>query len=107
SSIKQATRALLGKEPKEDNLEECTQIAASYWLAIFSVMPDWQLAAKKEVSPVQLRQDYVHAHVICLQALGQLGYSLLRDYPEQWQEKIAALKTFNWLRNNPNLIKRS
>ena len=107
SSIKQATRALLGKEPKEDNFEECTQIATSYWQAIFNVMPDWQLAAKKEVSPVQLRQDYIHAHGIGLQALGQLGYALLTEYPENWLEKIAALKTFNWRRNNPDLIKRA
>ncbi|WP_218672517.1 DNA sulfur modification protein DndB, partial [Salmonella enterica] len=42
-----------------------------------------------------------------LQALGQLGYTLLKDYPEQWPEKIAALKTFNWRRNNPDLIKRA
>lgn len=65
------------------------------------------VSRKKEVSPVQLRQDYVHAHGIGLQALGQLGYTLLTDYPEQWPDKIAALKAFNWRRNNPDLIKRA
>lgn len=48
SSIKQATRALLGKDPKKSDFEECTQIATRYWQAIYNVMPDWQLAAKRK-----------------------------------------------------------
>ncbi len=87
SSIKQATRALLGKDPKVGSIEDNTNIAAIYWQAVFQVMPDWQLAARKEVSPAQLRQDYVHAHGIGLQALGLLGRALLTEEPEQWQEK--------------------
>jgi DNA sulfur modification protein DndB len=107
SSIKQSTRALLGQDPKESDLEEITHIATLYWQAVFSVMPDWQLAAKKEVSPAQLRQDYVHAHGIGLQALGLLGRSLLAEHPDSWQKRIAELKTFDWRKSNPDLIKRA
>jgi len=78
-----------------------------YWQAIFQVMPDWQLAARKEVSPAQLRQDYVHAHGIGLQALGLLGRSLLSEEPEQWQQKISKLKTFDWRKSNPEMVKRA
>ncbi|AYH04360.1 DNA sulfur modification protein DndB [Pectobacterium parmentieri] len=107
SSIKQATRALLGKDPKEGNLEENTNIATLYWQTIFHVMPDWQLAARKEVAPKQLRQEYVHAHGIGLQALGLLGKTLLEEYPENWQQKITELKVFDWRKSNPELIKRA
>ncbi|ELY1861859.1 DNA sulfur modification protein DndB [Serratia marcescens] len=107
SSIKQATRALLGREPKEDDFDESTQIAALYWQTTFQMMPDWQLAVKKEVSPTQLRQDYVHAHGIGLQALGLLGRSLLEIHPDCWQEKMLKLKEFNWRKSNPELIKRA
>ncbi|ETS32566.1 DNA sulfur modification protein DndB [Photorhabdus temperata] len=107
SSIKQATRALLGKDPKEGDLEENTHIATLYWQAVYHVMPDWQLAAKKEVSPAQLRQDHVHAHGIGLQALGLLGRSLLAEHPEHWQQKIAELKAFDWRKSNPELSKRA
>jgi DNA sulfur modification protein DndB len=107
SSIKQATRALLGKDPKEDNFEENTHIATLYWRTIFYVMPDWQLAAKKEVSAAQLRQEYVHAHGIGLQALGLLGRALLIEHPEDWQQKIAELKSFDWRKSNPELIQRA
>ncbi|MDM8752262.1 DNA sulfur modification protein DndB [Morganella morganii] len=107
SSIKQATRVLLGKQPKKDDIEDSMLIAAAYWKQVYLVMPDWQLAAKKEVSPAHLRQEYVHAHGIGLQALGLLGNTLLRDYPDEWQEKLLGLKTFNWKKSNPELIKRA
>ncbi|MBB3305412.1 MULTISPECIES: DNA sulfur modification protein DndB [unclassified Enterobacter] len=107
SSIKQATRALLGKDPKENDFEEMTQLASLYWQTIFDVMPDWQLAAKKQVSPAQLRQDYVHAHGIGLHALGLLGRSLMTEYPNNWRQKITNLKTFDWRKSNLDLSKRA
>ncbi|MBU5643396.1 DNA sulfur modification protein DndB, partial [Citrobacter sp. S46_ASV_140] len=107
SSIKQATRALLGKDPKVGSIEDNTAIATQYWQAIYKVMPDWQLAARKEVSPAQLRQDYVHAHGIGLQALGLLGRSLIIQEPEQWQQKILKLKSFDWRKSNPEMVKRA
>lgn len=107
SSIKQATRALLGRETKEDDFDESSQAAALYWQTTFQMMPDWQLAAKKEVSPAQLRQDYVHAHGIGLQALGLLGRSLLTEYPDCWQQKMNELKKFDWRKSNPELVKRA
>lgn len=107
SSIKQATRALLGKDPKVGSIEDNTAIATQYWQAIYKVMPDWQLAARKEVSPAQLRQDYVHAHGIGLQALGLLGRSLIIEEPEQWQQKILKLKSFDWRKSNPEMVKRA
>jgi len=59
------------------------------------------------VSPAQLRQDYVHAHGIGLQALGLLGRALLTEEPEQWQEKIKELKNFDWRKSNPEMVKRA
>ncbi|MGG7873702.1 DNA sulfur modification protein DndB [Klebsiella aerogenes] len=107
SSIKQATRALLGKDPKIGDIEENTNIAALYWQTLYTVMPDWQLAAKKEVSPAQLRQDYVHAHGIGLQALGLLGRALIQEEPHEWNVKLIALKSFDWRKSNPEMVKRA
>lgn len=70
-------------------------------------MPDWQLAAKKEVSPAQLRQDYVHAHGIGLQALGLLGRALIQEEPHEWHVKLIALKSFDWRKSNPEMVKRA
>lgn len=107
SSIKQATRALLGKGPKDGCTEEEKTIAICYWKTLYEIMPDWKMAARKEVSPAQLRQDYLHAHGIGLHALGLLGRSLLTESPEDWQQQIKKLKDIDWRKTNPEWLKRA
>lgn len=107
SSIKQATKALLGKDPKEGDVSENRSIAVAYWQAIYKVMPDWQLAARKEVSPAQLRLEYIHAHGIGLHALGQLGRALISQRPTDWQTGLNALNELDWRKTNPIWIKRT
>ncbi|ELY6247674.1 DNA sulfur modification protein DndB [Cronobacter universalis] len=107
SSIKQATRALLGKDPKEGDVSENRAIAVAYWQAVFEVMPDWQLASRKEVSPAHLRQEYIHAHGIGLHALGQLGKCLMSQHPDDWHLKIKGLKDIDWRKSNPDWVARA
>lgn len=107
SIIKQATRALLGKGPKEGCSDEEAAIAREYWLAVYAQMPDWQMASRKEVSPAQLRQDYVHAHGVCLHALGLLGRSLISEHPESWQQDLARLRSIDWRKTNPEWLRRT
>ena len=107
SIIKQATRALLGKGPKEGCSDEEAAIAREYWLAVHAQMPDWQMASRKEVSPAQLRQDYVHAHGVCLHALGLLGRSLISEHPESWQQDLARLRSIDWRKTNPEWLRRT
>ncbi len=107
SSIKQATRALLSKGPK-DSFDESEKVTAcEYWQAVYDNMPDWQQVQNKEVSPARLRQEYVHAHGVGLHALGILGKDLLCESPDQWQQKLAKLRELDWRKTNPAWIKRS
>ena len=107
SSIKQATRALLGKGPKDGCSEEETAIASEYWQAVYLNMPDWQMAIRKEVSPTQLRQEYVHAHGVGLHALGLLGRSLISEHPQTWRQDLSKLKTIDWRKTNPEWLRRT
>lgn len=107
SSIKQATRALLGKGPKDGFNAEEQQLAETFWAEVNLHMKDWQLVQKKEVSPAQLRQEYLHAHGVGLHAIGQMGHALLCEHPLEWQTKLAALKSVNWQKTNPEWIKRA
>ncbi|GAM62832.1 DNA sulfur modification protein dndB [Vibrio ishigakensis] len=68
---------------------------------------DWQLVMNKDVSPAQLRQEYIHAHGVGLHAIGVLGKHLLCQEPTQWKNKLKKLSQVNWLKTNPEWIKRS
>lgn len=107
SSIKQATRALLGKGPKDDFAEDEKELSTQYWQCVYENMLDWQLVQTKQATPAQLRQEYVHAHGVGLHALGLLGKSLLCESPDEWQHKLQKLKSLDWRKVNPEWVKRS
>lgn len=107
SSIKQATRALLSKGIKEGYSDRDKEVATQYWVAVFTNMPDWQQAISKQVTPAQLRQEYIHAHGVGLHALGMLGKDLLCESPDEWQKKLEKLNEIDWRKANPVWIERS
>ena len=103
SGIYQATRRLLGIEEGAEVSPEGKQMVISFWNAVGKNMPDWVNAVKKEVSPKELRTDYVHAHGIALQALAIAGSALIATHPNDWEERIEKIKTIDWSRENSEL----
>ncbi|MBJ6610746.1 MAG: DNA sulfur modification protein DndB [Candidatus Thiothrix moscowensis] len=102
SSIKNASKALLRKNNKEQILIEEKNLAIEFWEAVVANMSDWQAALRKEIAPAELRNDYVHAHGVMLQAMGQIGADLLTQHRNNWKTILQGLKNIDWSRNNPD-----
>lgn len=100
SSIYLATQALLGKRKGQPITEEERRTAFEYWTLLMEVIPEWQLAVKKQVSTWELRRDYVHAHGVVLHALGLAGRQLLHAQPDTWRESLPQLRGVEWSRSN-------
>lgn len=103
SSIKQASRALLGKTAKDRISKEEMDVAAEYWDAVCSNMRDWQDAMTRKVSTSELREQFIHAHGIGLAALGAAGSDLIRQFPSEWKSKLSGLQDIDWSRSNVKL----
>lgn len=103
SSIHAATRVLLNKREKKSPITtEDREIALQFWTTVTSCMPDWEKAREREVSSSSLREDYVHAHGVVLQALGELGRDLIKKYPKNWKQYLEKLGQIDWSRANSN-----
>lgn len=102
SSIKYASKALLRKKNKELIPIEEKDIAVDYWETVVNNMPAWQMALRKEVAPAALRNDYIHAHGVMLQAMGQIGADLLTQHRATWKDILQGLKDIDWSRSNPD-----
>ena len=100
SGIKHASRALLRKGRRDDVSQEEKRFAADFWSEVVSNVPDWQLAKQRKVASSELRQGYVHAHGVALQAIGTAGADLVAAHPEDWQEKLKVLRDIDWARAN-------
>ena len=101
SAIKNATKALLHKGKNDPIDEEEKELAASFWNEVAINIPDWQVALEKKVSSAELREQYVHAHAVMLQAMGQIGSELLVKPRTQWSKILEGLADIDWARANP------
>lgn len=103
-AIFQATKALLGKSGKHPKVTAKDQeTAAAFWSEVAKNVHEWQLFLKKEISAAELRREYIHAHGVVLQALGQAGNTLLQQDPRGWKKRMEGLKKIDWSRGNVEL----
>ncbi|SHK65278.1 DNA sulfur modification protein DndB [Marinobacter antarcticus] len=102
SAIKNSTKALLLKGKGDGVDEEEKDLAAAYWNEVTLHVADWQLALDKKVATSELREQYVHAHGVMLQAMGQIGADLLVKPRNQWAGILKGLKDIDWARANPD-----
>ena len=103
SSIKLASRCLLRKSAKDTFCDDDKQLATEFWTEVCKHMPDWQAAEKKTVSTAELRQNYVHAHGVTLQALGSAGADLLIQNPHDWQKSLNNIRNIDWARSSADI----
>ena len=100
SSIKNASKALLRKGNKDQIYKEEKDLATAFWNEVAANMPDWQLALERKVNTSELREQFVHAHGVMLQAVGQIGYELLDKSPRDLKKALKRLANIDWSRAN-------
>ena len=100
SSIKNASQVFLGKTKKEAISEEEMEITAAYWHEVSLNVPDWQEALKKNVATSLLREQYIHAYGVMLQAMGYVGAALIARKKKTWRQTLKKLKKIDWSRAN-------
>jgi len=100
SSIKNASKSLLRKGVKDLITEEDTLIATVFWTEVTQNMPDWVKAKNKKLMTSELREQYIHAHGVMLQAMGNIGADLLSNFESDWQKRLIQLSKIDWSRQN-------
>ncbi|PSU99250.1 DNA sulfur modification protein DndB [Photobacterium kishitanii] len=98
SALNKATKELFD-EINESTYKEQTFIAREFWEHLVDVIPAWQLVYKEQVSGGEIREESIHAYSVTFQALGIVGYWLLKNDPS-WKKTTKALKDIDWSRNN-------
>ena len=99
SAIYTATTTLLsGLQPRDQGT--ATETAIAYWEEVAKYLPEWQMVRDGKLSSGEVRQDFIHSHGIALHALGYVGCSLFSEYPDEWKQKLKALKKIDWARSN-------
>lgn len=99
SAIKNATRAFLSKTGKDPDISiEEKEMAAQFWNDVAANMPDWQMALQKKISTWELRENYIHAHAVFLQAMGQIGADIVLLPKGKRDKALSVLSEIDWSR---------
>src|SRR5690606_9766880 len=75
-------------------------LVVAYWSEVAANMPDWLTALNKTTTTSELRENYIHAHAVMLQAMGQIGADLLAKPEAQWKKTLKKLRKVDWSRSN-------
>lgn len=90
-----ANKTIAGRKMKK-NTEE---FLMEYWTAVVAHMAQWQELRHKEITKVDLREQYIATQSIVIQALGRLGNYFYYNPEANMQECIKKLNNINWNRN--------
>lgn len=102
NGVSDATKELLGISSKASKITvEQQKLAAEFWEEVSKNIPEWQLLIEKKVTPHELRKEFVHSHTNLLNALGIVGNVLVKQYPNDWKQKLKKLQTIDWSRSSP------
>lgn len=85
------------------HLDTDADLAREYWEAVAKHFPMWLQVREGRMPASELREGYIHAHGIALQALGKAGNALLKAQPGKWKSSLKAVAKIDWARANARL----
>ena len=72
-----------------------------FWNCVAENIIQWNEVSKKEISKVDLRENYIVTQGVVIQALGQVGAYFYKNPDVDMNKKLKALRKINWKRSAP------
>ena len=97
-----ANKTIVGRNQGSD----CEEFLLNFWILVCENMRQWQELQHKEITKVDLKENFIATQSIVIQALGRIGnyfYSNQID-PKQYLEKLCEV---NWNRNSKQWYMRA
>ena len=99
SAIYSGTEALL-KDIGLDS-ESKLDLAIVFWNRIAKNMPEWADVKNELLKSSEVRKNYICSCSVTLVSFGCAGNRLIRECPQNWENKIDRLFGIDWNKNNP------
>lgn len=95
-----ANLKVLGKTKGDAISDEEEVFLKEFWQVLCDSIVEWNLVLKKELSPRDLRANYILGHGVFVEAIGLLGNYLKRYHETDWKDYITSLSKIDWSRSN-------
>lgn len=91
---------LINKKKGQLISEQERNFLKEFWTLLCETIDEWNLVMKKELTPADLRANYIVAHGVFIEAMGEVGRYLHENYPAEWKSYIKRLSKNDWSRSN-------
>ncbi|WP_102706499.1 DNA sulfur modification protein DndB [Terribacillus saccharophilus] len=91
---------LLGISKGDSISDEDEDFLLDFWKILTSAIPEWNQVLRKELTPKDLRINYIVGHGVFLEAIGVVGHYLRNFRFEEWQDYVKNLERVDWSRSN-------
>ncbi|MEK5499093.1 DNA sulfur modification protein DndB [Bacillus altitudinis] len=98
--IYNTNKRLLSKNKGSLLTEEEQVFLKDFWEVVCQSIYEWELVYNKELSPKQLRLNYICGHSVFVEALGDVGKKYRSEFPGNWKVQLTKLKNIDWNRTN-------
>jgi len=91
---------LLGKSKGDQiNLSE-EKFLKEFWALLSESIIEWKQVFNKELTPRELRANYIVGHGVFIEAIGLVGNYLKKYHDHEWEIYIKKLSLIDWNRTN-------
>ncbi|MCM3243170.1 MULTISPECIES: DNA sulfur modification protein DndB [Cytobacillus] len=91
---------LLGKSKGDEITQSEEQFLKQFWSVLTDSIVEWNLVFQKELTPRDLRANYIVGHGVFIEAMGLVGNYLIKYNENDWKKYIKKLKKVDWNRSN-------
>lgn len=93
---------LLGITKGDKITVEDEKFLHAFWRNLTSTITEWQQVLNKELTPKDIRLNFIVGHGVFFEAIGIVGNYLRKYHPNDWQSYIKKLSEIDWSRENSN-----
>ena len=87
--------------------DEDVQFLLKYWKNVSNNIVEWQEVLNKQLTKKALREDYIVALAITINALGRLGRYFYDNRSVDLEQSLVKLREIDWLRSNREWVGRA
>jgi DNA sulfur modification protein DndB len=91
---------LLGKTKGDQITEQDEEFLKRFWVVLCNSIIEWNMVFKKELTPRDLRANFIVGHGVFIEAVGIVGHYLRNYHEEDWPSYMNKLSKIDWNRSN-------
>lgn len=94
---------LLGISKGDNITQDDKNYLVEFWTVLSDSILEWNHVLEKQLSPRELRANYIVGHGVFVESIGLVGNYLYRNNINDWQSYIRRLSKIDWSRSNTEL----